>query len=691
MIELDFNMDNTLPVNIARSPQGKIYFANGLDPIRRWNGIGFTTETAGMDVPTGAPTITGSGSGSLTGTYTGYYRWKDGEGNYSNFSDVSAEITVASVAQIDWAVPADPAPARATHIQLFRNTSGGTKTYYLDGEVQVGTGTAKTYTSTLDDNTLALQQTQPVNFPDGQTAAFRYTPPKAKRSLAWHRERMHYTGDVIYKTGHVEVTRGSTTVTGIGTRFTQAMVGRNFYIEGTNPITIASVASGTSLTLAGDPGVTNTLQRYQIQASETELSTTYWSYVNEAESVAETQSFVVDEDDDRLTGNMIMGSMLYLQKKHKTMRFPTQRDPFTDGSIFPAMERGVVNPRCWARIEGGGFYLDREGIYKWTGNQPEHISTPIQDLFRDGGINWRMSEWFHAVVLPYERVVRFFVAVEGSGLPQHALCYQYETGAWWIERYPFAVGSSCRIEINGHERMVLGTSGFRAMVYGDSNLDGPTGFGATAGVVASATPLSITHTASGFPSNGVVGSPLCITRGLGKGQTRTITEVDTSTGKITVKNPWQIIPDTTSYFQIGGIQCEWKSPLYQEASTGERTRQRVRFNFKPTDEANHINCRVVHNMTRVPDTQWVTELEDTGMRRWEDDSEWVELVVSKDVSGVGIHSDLADDNEGYNDFTIGGNSAPGGLRAYVWDGFDFEWVTTPSGLDIYTIGIDGVL
>lgn len=693
-IALDFTVDTSEPLAIARTPQGEVLFANGLDPIRLWKGRGTATMVCGFPEPTGTPVLAGSGAGSLSGAYTCYYRWQDSDGKYSNFSNVSAEVTVTSVAQIDYTVPYDAAtPARATTLEIYRNTSGSTATYYLDASITLSGSGPYYATSTSSDPSLSLQANQSIDFPDGQTAAFRFTPPPAKRSLVWHRERMFYAGDTYYREGHLETAAASTTVTGIGTRFTAAMVGRLLYFEGSSlGREITAVASATSLTVDVAADATSKFQRYTIQPTDQEMATIYWSYLNEVESVAATQSYVIDEDNDRMLGLLVLNSELFILKKHNTFRFPVQRDPFNDGQIYQAHYRGCASERAWCTAEGTAYLLDREGIYRFTGGAPEQISQPIQNYFRESGINWDEAKWFHAAALPYERTVRFYVNLKGQGLPRHAFAYNYETGVWWIEDYPFPVGDTTLVEIHGHQRLIVGTDGYRMMLVGGSHLDYSGGAGTNYGQVTAAGPLSLTDDAATFDEVGLVGYPIVLARGPGKGQVRRIASVDVDTGRIDVDVPWNVLPTTASYYQIGGIKCLWRTPLWQEvAMEGDgRTVRRFRLSFDPTVEDSHVDVRTVYHATRTPDYSWLDDWEPDGMRRWIDDEDFVELVTSKTVSGVGLYSGQTDTNTGYNHFVVDGNRGDTGPRSYRWVGFDMQWVTGPSGRSVYGVGVDGV-
>lgn len=78
-----------MPNTFAETPDGKLMIASGFDPVITWDGMATSAIPAGVPAPTQAPALSGTGSGSLAGTYTVYQRWLDKDGNVSNLSPVS--------------------------------------------------------------------------------------------------------------------------------------------------------------------------------------------------------------------------------------------------------------------------------------------------------------------------------------------------------------------------------------------------------------------------------------------------------------------------------------------------------------------------------------------------------------------------------------------------------------------------
>jgi hypothetical protein len=72
---------------------------------------------------------------------------------------------------------------------------------------------------------------------------------------------------------------------------------------------------------------------------------------------------------------------------------------------------------------------------------------------------------------------------------------------------------------------------------------------------------------------------------------------------LNVTQPWRIKPDTTSTYQIGGIQWRWRSQWlkWQEnQSEGKGTRS-VSVRFRPTDDASQLDLRVYRDLSTTPE------------------------------------------------------------------------------------------
>ena len=103
-----------------------------------------------------------------------------------------------------------------------------------------------------------------------------------RRAWSWLVKRQQFMFAALYNTGTVDVTRSSTTVTGTGTTFTGAMVGRQFRLGVGSPIyTIATYTSATSIELDQVyAGTTATGQSYQIYNAYLTVPSDFHSFIS---------------------------------------------------------------------------------------------------------------------------------------------------------------------------------------------------------------------------------------------------------------------------------------------------------------------------------------------------------------------------------------------------------------------------
>ncbi len=265
-----------------------------------------------------------------------------------------------------------------------------------------------------------------------------------------------------------------------------------------------SVQSNTQLTLASAyTGTTDPYAYYAITPAgpfptsnpNTERRTLYWSRAGFPEGWPAINSDTLAEDPGagELVGLMEFGPYLYVLATSRIYQFSWVDDPLLDGFSTQATQRGCINNKCWVKTEDYCFMLDYRGIHLFAGNEDNPIGTKeIQDLFRPRQtgpykINWNASRNFHAVFDPGECIIRWFVTMNGSSAPYHAIAYQVRLRRWWIEEYPFPVGASCLGRLNGKPQVFLGSDNKRIFALNTSSLDGgdPT-TGTVQGTVTSA-------------------------------------------------------------------------------------------------------------------------------------------------------------------------------------------------------------
>lgn len=564
-------MDADCPVTWAETPSGLLVFANGINPVRFWDGLSFQSVELGVPAPTTAISLQVAPGGSLAGTYTAFQRWLDKDGNPSNLSPVSNSVTFSGGATIIYDQVQAPTDLRVTRRQILRNTDGQADTYYVDIDTTDLGSTQFTSTKTdaqLSNVTVDLQVA--LFDVEGDSLANRFgVPPSHKRSVVHHNDRMFLAVECPYKRGHVEATHGSATIQGIGTNWPSTFVGRKINIVGADrTYEITAVDTTLQQVTISQPyaSATDKFLPYTIRAAPAERRLVYFSGAGMPHAWKATDAISLQEDGDELTGMFVMGTFIYLVERRHIYRFTFKNDPLVDGYAFLSAHRGALSQRVVVVVDDTAYMMDDRGIHAFLNDErSEPISSPINDMFRPGGsglkVNLTGKDLFHAAHFPSQEVIRWFVTLEGTRFPRHALCYSYVRRHWWIEEYPHRVTASCVATLEV-PRTLVGTERTSVSVLESDTLDyTDADQGTVRGQVDSATPFTIVDNQASFASSGLVGAPLAIVSGRGKGQVNTITAVSSFT--IHLKYAWQELPsssgDDQSTYQIGGIPWRWKS------------------------------------------------------------------------------------------------------------------------------------
>lgn len=595
-----------MPESIVETSDGVVLIANGVDAILRWDGYATQASVAGVAPPyvdyligpAGAtsaskPVVAGSGAGAISGTYYAAVRYVDEFGNYSDLSNFSDPITVASVDQFDYTnlpVPTQPTVVRR---QILRNTDGQTETFYVDIDTTDLASTS--LSSTREDDDLATQEAVPLFDTAERDIANVYgMPPCWKPFMAWHQNRMHFAGVKPYVQGSVRVETGTDTVIGQGTNWVVTLQGRYIYLDGADkPYLIESVdEAAQELTLTENyTGDTVRYATYSIKPASGEDNLVYYSEPNNAEAVPLQNSYAVPQDGDDVTGLMNYSSFLYVLKKRRMYRLTTRNDPIADGRVYLGITRGCINNRCWVVANEVAYMLDEGGVYAFSSDaQGEPVSTPIQDIFRRDSfsqyqINWAASDFFHAVHSPQEEVIRWFVSIGEDLYPRHAITFCFTLKRWSLEEYPMPVPASCLGKASGisgtfagsREQVYWGSRANRIFGLSYDGLDGVSRDRAVRGKVSGAATQTIAT--DGFSLNGCTNATIAIVTGRAQGQVRLLVQVDGETGRL--DRPWDILPDAGDVFQVGGIPIEFRTRLIRYARTEAKTGRSAEFGYIP--------------------------------------------------------------------------------------------------------------
>lgn len=466
-------------------------------------------------------------------------------------------------------------------------------TTFVTDKVYSANGTGGTWSYAVDSR-LAL------NNPDGSLNANRFqVPPDFKAVVALFQDRMFYAADVEYSAGTV-ATGGNTTITGTGTAWTSQMVGRYIAIDGEAKLYKITAASATSITIDRVAATSASGKSYAIRPAAGELNQIYYSEPYEPESVPDTNVVRVQNntgDDDEIVGLMPHGSSLYVLQKRHIYQLDFVSQPRIDASVSLVCSRGSISNRTWIYFEDTAYLMDRAGIYKFAGGAPESISLGIQDLFRDGTIDFSVAKWFFASKDPRLEIVRFHYCESGETRPKKAICIHHRSGAVWTESYPWELGGASLALVSGAQRLLLGGQDDIVYLSGQGTLDGTLGSGTIRGTVTSATSTTLSDSGATFPTD-CLGAPIAIVAGTGKGQERVITTRNSGT-QVTVAT-WTTTPDTTSVYLIGAVPLSFKSAAIELMEAEEAVERRLRVVAQPTTNAALLDARLYYNHDATP-------------------------------------------------------------------------------------------
>lgn len=533
-----------------------------------------------------------------------------GDGAYTSGGTWTSSSPASSSLSITYTSVNTTTDPKVTRRQILRNTDGQSDTYYVD--VDTTDLVSTTFSSTKTDAVLAAQTSQAILDDLGQPLANRHDrPPNHKPFLMYVLSRMLYFGSVDYTRGHIKLTFGSQTVTGVGTDWTDALEGRELHILGVADVyTIGSVnEANQTLTMTIYTGATDLFALYAIRPAPAERRLVYYSEAGFPESVSPLNALSLPEDSDEVTGGFVRGSFAYITEKRHIWKLTFQSDPIKDGGLYPASDRGCINNRCWAKVDDAVFLLDEEGVHRFAGSrEPEPVSDQIQDLFRPGAtgpfaINWSAQQYFHCGHWRQQSVIRWFVCLEGAYLPKHALAYNYRTNRWWIEQYPVAIGAAEQGLVGKIPCVFLGCQGRQVHASWEGYLDvARSENGTVRGTVTSAGILSLDDSTASFSST-FAGSPVVIVSGTGKGLCRRIVAVTATS--LTIDRPWLATLDTTSVYQVGGIAWQLRLSDFRLSVAEENAQRRTELVYTP-QEIGVMDLRYFYDFSESAEVQKVT-------------------------------------------------------------------------------------
>lgn len=185
-----------------------------------------------------------------------------------------------------------------------------------------------------------------------------------------------------------------------------------------------------------------------------------FSEVDEPESVPGSNGLTIQEsinDSDALVGLIPLGSLLIAAQSRHLYAIQYVSQPIIDASVVLACYRGMLNSRCHGIINGVAYIADGAGIYGFDGNREEPISVPVDNLFRNGEIDFTKKDKFFIKTEIPTRTLRFFYCNSTDTYPHRALCYCIASQAWWKEEYGKAVSSGTNTNKDGKLQNIYGS------------------------------------------------------------------------------------------------------------------------------------------------------------------------------------------------------------------------------------------
>jgi hypothetical protein len=376
---------------------------------------------------------------------------------------------------------------------------------------------------------------------------------------------------------------------------------------------------------------------------------------------------------------MPYGSTLYILKERHIYGLTFVRQPIIDASVSLIAARGCVNNRSWVLHDGLAYLLDEKGIYRFDGKGAEPISEPIQDLFRDGSLDWANKKWFFAGCDPVRHLIYFYVGFAGdsSTRPKRALVWNVRTETWSVDKHVWEVGGGCITKISSQSRFLVGIENDLILATGQGTSDVVAAVRSTA---TGGTTTTIADTTQSWTVNAYADAPVGIVSGVNKGyQGRVVSNTGTV---LTVTPAMDASPTATSVFVIGNITANLKTGLMEFPRSETQEKRSLRVIYSPTTNNNAIDLKFYKNHETSAFNMRVAQNVGTGVTAVASDGR-----VTMDIKAT--RSSLGTD-AGFKEFAFPGLTDDRG-QAARWVAMEMLMNQGQDQITVHALELDGMV
>lgn len=422
----------------------------------------------------GAATFSGGTAGSGTAPDKGTYRYgyshlrtgDIGESGISNTTSQLAQSNNMTVNQTDFV----DAPARdaTTHFRSWRTQHNGDR-YWRVKDTPVADG--EPYTDTFTDETIAGAAFA-LPYDPGRFRPYAMGYPVVCKYGCSFRDRVVMGGADIaadYSIGTASVTNGTDTVTlSSAAKPTIAMIGRTFRVSGdAQGHLILNVDPATKvLTLNGGyVGTTGGAAAYSIK-DERDPCEVHWTMTSLPNNVPFGNSVkgISSRDARGVTGFASAFDSVLAFTRTNVWRL-TGFDP------LPQLRKQGEGMGCFGGhaiqiADGIVYWLGPDGVFGWNGSDEEE-PTPLSSVYQLNNeprgitdtiarINGDQGDQIVSAYNPSDRIIYWFVPLDGEDRNNYCLTYQIDSGSFSLDRCAEVTAATTIPDADGKFRTVVG-------------------------------------------------------------------------------------------------------------------------------------------------------------------------------------------------------------------------------------------